>query len=40
MKALSTISMIAIETVSAAKAIRAAWRSGTPPVTRGRSVSE
>jgi hypothetical protein len=38
--ALSTISITAIETVSAARAIRAALRNGTPPVTSGRSVSE
>jgi hypothetical protein len=38
--ALSTISITAIETVSAARAIPAALRNGTPPVTSGRSVSE
>jgi hypothetical protein len=39
MKALSTISITAIDTVSAARATRAALRNCTPPVTSGRRVS-
>jgi hypothetical protein len=40
MKALSTISMTAIETVSAASATRAALRNGSPARLSGNKVSE